>query len=530
MKRSKPFVRRESVWSKIQSWPFDTLLWANEVVMSTPWDDYAESVAVPAGYGLTIVYTVLVRALAYYSASDRRSANPLFQTNHYDYERLRARATHTLLLGDEAGNSSSLALSYYLGFVVYGFRLLTLAIYVLAAVNMGYLLASHRNYTLFYSPIDTHPKSSSARKVTLSNDGPTSTWDKVVHMLYTRTTSLRRFETAAATSDTLTYTDSDYDDTTLDEINLIEKEMWELSVWVPSKFRLALASTLSPVLLAILYTLTELPYWKVLLVALGFSASLQYLSTKFAVLVQDKQVLYQEMFEEYNSKFVKPKTNILKKDVVIDATFGSEAPSVLTVKTDVRAHLMTGKLKVFITHDIDGRAYNNLSIAHRRKTDFNDGAKTITTASGAADTSVHPLANSSYISNASYNRSLAGVPPRQRAGQLPLESPFKSPDKRTSYPYFQQLSTPYSRPSTAHKPGSRQAYQQQYDSNPAYDRSFPSPKPSSSPSRARAESRAREFQSPKPLARRLLKTPLPPRQSLPAAMSRSPSPSKRPWA
>jgi hypothetical protein len=527
MKRSKPFIRRESVWSKIQSWPFDTLLWVNEVVSSTPWDDYAESVAVPAGYGLTIVYTVLVRALAYYSTSDRRSANPLFQANHYDYERLRARATHTLLLGDEAGNSSSLALSHYLGFVVYGFRLLTLAIYVLAAVNTGYLLASHRNYTLFYSLIDTQPKSSSARKVTLSNDGPTSTWDRILHMLYKRTASLRRSQIDAATSDTLTYTDSDYDDTTLDEINLIEKEMWELSVWVPSKFRLALASTLSPVLLAILYTLTELPYWKVLVVALGFSASLQYLSTKFAVLVQDKQVLYQEMFEEYNSKFVKPKTNILKKDVVIDATFGPEAPSVLTVKTDVRAHLMTGKLKVFITHDIDGRAYNNLSIAHRRKTDFNGGAKTITSALGAADTSVHPLANSSYISNASYNRSLAsGVPPRQRAGQLPLESPFKSPDKRNSYPYFQQSSTPYSRPSTAHKPGGRQAY----DPKHAYDRSFQSPKPSSSPSRARAESRAREFQSPRPVARRLLKTPLPPRHSLPAAMSRSPSPSKRPWA
>ncbi|KAK7677412.1 hypothetical protein QCA50_019630 [Cerrena zonata] len=59
------------------------------------------------------------------------------------------------------------------------------------------------------------------------------------------------------------------------------------------------------------------------------------------------------MFGEYNDKFVKPKTSTLKKNAIVDATFGPNIPAQYVVNHDSKAHLLTDKLKVFITHDIN---------------------------------------------------------------------------------------------------------------------------------------------------------------------------------
>lgn len=555
MKRSRPFVRKESLWSRLQTYPFDFFLYVNETVSSTPWDDYAETVGIPAGYSLSALYIIMMKIGGYYRSSNRRRANPLFQTNQFDYERIKSRAADT--------RSSSLTLSYYSGILQHLLSGLTVVLFVFSIVNAAYLLTSHKNYTLLFSNIDSKPKTSSAHKITLTNDDTGSTWNKIVKMLYSRASRKHPRSTPATSTASngeedddseVQYSDSDFDETTMDEINLIEKEIWELSVWTPSKFRLSVGATFSPLLLTIVYLLVDdLPTWKLLFIGACVSGSLHFLMLKFLCLIQDKQILYQEMFEEYNSKFVKPKMSVLKKDVNIDATFGPDAPSVLTVKTDQKGHLVTAKLKVFITHDIEGKAYNNLSIAQRRKITPRGDVTTTTTIEGAADTTAQPLANSSYILPDSFNTSRHPYQQLQQQHQQhqqlqypqqqyqpsvtaakrqvysrPLESPFKSPDKRDTY-YGQQLSTPYSRQYQVapHTTGGQRRTQNEYLS---YDRSYPNIRSSisSSPSRSRLDSRGRDFQSPKPRpppARSLLKTPVPLRRS--HITSRSPSPTKR---
>ncbi|RCK62427.1 Nuclear rim protein 1 [Candida viswanathii] len=98
----------------------------------------------------------------------------------------------------------------------------------------------------------------------------------------------------------------------------------------PSKFALYLFVGLNPVNLYLVY----------------------YLMSDFLNLVNDKQILYQEMFQEYNKKFVQPKTNILKKDRMVDATMG---PFYLSSLNDNRPYAFS-KLKVFVTHDMKGNA------------------------------------------------------------------------------------------------------------------------------------------------------------------------------
>lgn len=535
MKRRTHIIRRESLISRIQSYPFDFFLWANEIISSTPWDDYADSLGVTGGYTLSTLYTLMLRITSYYRSANKKRANPLFQTNLYDYERFRG------------SSSTSIQLSYYSEVFLYILNVLTIAMFVVSSINAIYLVTSHRNYTLFYSNIENQPKSSSARKITLTNDPQSSTWDRIMQMLYLRSSS----STMSYSEDDTSYDISgSFDETTIDEINLIEKEIWELSVWTPSKFRLTLGATFSPLLLSIIFlVIDDISIWKLLTIGASINLVLFSMSKKFLCLVQDKQILYQEMFEEFNNKVVKPKTNILKKDVCIDATYGPGAPLVLTVKTDQKSHLGLSKLKVFITHDINGKAFNNLSIAQRRKVSPR-GDTTITTESAALG---EPLANSSFFQEAHsgpgqsptgpYNTSR--ILPQLRY-QHPLESPFKSPDKRDHLYYGQNTtSTPYSRRNQSQpqsQPHSQPHSQyQQYNrrdlnsttgyNDLGYDRSYQSAR-TISPNRIPV-SRGREFQSPKPRQPPmplLRTTPLAARNgNISQSYSRSPSPTKKGW-
>lgn len=76
------------------------------------------------------------------------------------------------------------------------------------------------------------------------------------------------------------------------------------------------------------------------------------------------------MFQEYNDKFVKPKTNILKKDVAIDATNKYYNPSNPTTVEQSNPYFQNTKLKVFIVHDINGKPVNTIS-----KDDMNEDRK-----------------------------------------------------------------------------------------------------------------------------------------------------------
>lgn len=348
MSRRKPLVRKQPFINKVKSYPFDLFLWANELRLSIEWDDYCDTIATPLSCLLSLIYLILVRITVYYEASYNKRENPLFQADYYNYERIRSRAVN----GDPVELSINSEHSWW-----YAVLNITIVCLFLASVcNFGYALFSFRNYTLLYSSISEKPKSASARKLSLRNDMNDSIVEKVYKFFYNHTNQAQEL-----TSDDESFYD---DEDTINEINLIEKDIWELKVWNPSKFSLFILTNFSPVLLLVIKLISkELPIWKILIIAGLFNSIFYFIVTqRFLILLQDKQILYQEMFQEYNNKFVKPKTSILKKDVVVDATYGPQIPSHLIVLSEQKPHLKNTRLKVFITHNINGEPFNNVTI------------------------------------------------------------------------------------------------------------------------------------------------------------------------
>lgn len=337
--------RRPPLGERLKAWPLDFLLWANEARLSIDWDDYTHLVAVPGGLGLSSLYVVLVKILNYYSQSSERRENKLFQTDFNTYERIKHRAIRgeTGTLPPLAGRN--LSESVWL----YGLRLFTFAVFVGSVLNfLDVYVLSYRKYSLMNA--SAPPKSPLVIHHYLSSSTET------VFSFLERIANLAFGDTAEEYDD-----ESFYDEETLDEINLGEKNIYQLNVWDPSKFLLLFFATFSPLTLSVVYIMSDSLWWKLIVLVVLISSLQYYICHKFFVLLHDKQILYQEMFAEYNDKFVKPKMLVLKKDVVIDATYGPTVPTKYIVNQNTRAHIPTTKLKVFITHDINGKPFNHIS-------------------------------------------------------------------------------------------------------------------------------------------------------------------------
>ncbi|CAK7903525.1 hypothetical protein CAAN3_06S07140 [[Candida] anglica] len=585
LRSQKRLIRKDPLWSRIQAYPFDLFLWANEYIMSTSWDDKSLGMYL-TGYGLSALYLVALVVNNSLQSSNKRRENPLFQTNQINYGRIRARAN-----GGDPFNVSKSRFGYdsHSSVFLNLARVVLFLLPILSIVNVVYLFTSYKNYTLMYADISTKPNTPSINKTTVTNDvSEKSVWSKLIKMLYRQASRRRSKEEEAeamadyddtdvteepgqfynpggqsdkvGTNDTGTEvfsdsdSESDYNDTTIDEINLVKRDMWELTVWIPSKFNLAALSSCSPVILLFLYlVVNELTYWKIVLIAVSINVIISSVVYRFLVLLQDRQLLYKEMFAEYTKKYVKPMSSVLKREVMIDATLGPQAPTEITVQTESRAHLLTGKSKVFITHDIQGKSYNEMSIAQRRKLRSREFNNMDMSYGPDTDESVRytPRLASNYL-NLSHQQY-----------QQPLESPFKSPEGRNgrdtrsardSSIYTQ--STPYRRDSTRRFQDTSLVYE------PNYQQRIPSPQRISSPQRRSSPQRmstphrmsspqripspqrvGRDFQSPQPGYTRptqrtpiqrtpgqrtiLQRTPLSSRRPSIPQIPRSPSPTKR---
>lgn len=351
----KPFIRKTPLAEKIRSYPYDLLLWINEARLSIEWDQNCHLVALPLGTALTGAYIVLTRVSNYYADVYDKRENRLFQTDYDNYELIKKRALEgskealvfsRLPAGPKASN--------YIFWAVRASLLVLFAASVINAVNVFFF--SFREYLLLNSSTaERPPKSPSVVQVSLSNANDDTLLDRAYKYFYNHTKEAK---------DQCDSDESFYDEELATEINLVEKSIWQLNVWNPSKFPLFIAATFSPISLLFVRILShEVSVWKLILVVFLVNALLYFIVVeRFLILLNDKQLLYQEMFLEYNNKFVKPKTSILKKDVEIDATYGPDVPAQFLVKADTKAHLGTSKLKVFITHDINGKPFNSISL------------------------------------------------------------------------------------------------------------------------------------------------------------------------
>lgn len=362
-------VRKVPLGEKIRTYPIDVLMSLNEIRLSIDWDDYNYHAIIGSG---------IVNAL--FIGINRLSYNPtnktsMFQILNYNDYKNRVLSSPLALWNNDNSNNGYRQFNHQKSDMWNNVnQALILVIYALSLANTLHLLFfSYRTYSLLYT--DNKPKTPSAKLLTvLKMDGNSDDDLTILSALginfnnvldYITPNFFKSLQEESYYNDTET---TNHSDTIEKEYNLFDKDIYQLIVWDPSKFQLTLFSFLNPLVLVVDQLLVSTTAaWKLLAINLLVNYQLYFLVNKFFVLLQDKQVIYQEMFQEFNNKFVKPKTNILKRDVGIDTRdFNNE------IIEQTNPFFQNTKPKVFITHDLDGKPFNTGNINNDNGTDLED--------------------------------------------------------------------------------------------------------------------------------------------------------------
>lgn len=337
---SKKHIRRQSLVSKIQSFPFDIWLYLHEISASIDWDEYNNLIALPLGVILTVIFFVIQSILNYYNFINLKSKNVLFNSDYYQYEYLKNDIIYnshdrtTTAAFDESTAEMPLATTVL--WIMNGANTL---IAILCIINSVKLFTSKRSYGLLYCKVK--PRSKNVFKSSL---------ERISFLVEILAFILKFFQNEDDEDDDEREANTTYEGDTTSEV-VGDNEIWHLNVWNPSKFGLYLFIALNPInLYLIYYLISEVSHLYLLFLVVVVSGFIYLFIEKFLNLVSDKQILYQEMFQEYNKKFVQPKINVLKKDAMVDATMG---PYYLSILSDNRPYAFS-KLKVFVTHDVKG--------------------------------------------------------------------------------------------------------------------------------------------------------------------------------
>lgn len=306
----------------LESLPFDILLYLNELRESVDWDEYALSIGLPLGASLVAVSFVCKSIVIYYNSITTKSCNLVFDSGYYEYEHLKKAFLsnkHNDFFSTEFTDATPITKA-----LVQILNLILSLIVAICLLNTYNMITRKRPYHLLYC--EKKPKSLSIVRVSLS--------------AASQLTNLLIF------AFNWVFRKSDQDKA--DEDN--SDQVWQLNMWDPSTFSLYFFIGLNPVNLFLVHSINYGSSLVVIPLIVAVSVILHFFIHDFRGLIQDKQIIYQEVLNEYNNKFVKPKTSKLSKDVVIDATAGPYNSFVLT---DIKPYSFT-KLKVFVTHDSSG--------------------------------------------------------------------------------------------------------------------------------------------------------------------------------
>lgn len=339
-------IRKAPLWERIRHYPFDVLLLLNESRLSIDWDDYIPQ-TIPVGTGLSLVFAALCKIHNYYVAAIERRENAVFNTNHAAYQQAVNRAIYGHDTGLHPRQYNAQAAGRHF---VWGFQLACCAVFLVSLANATYvLLYPYRDYTLLSRSGDgPRPRGSNVTKRSISNANEGGIISRV----------LAYFE-----ENTLVESESESDGDTTYDMRIEEKDVWVLRVWDPSLFQLHLLATFSPAALALIWlTANVVALWKIAVAVTLVNATGYTLTTRFLQLVTDRQIIYQETFNEYNKKYVIPKTSVLRKDAMVDATHGPMAAAALVVHDDLFGHLQRDN--TFYTHDIKGNRIKSVRADH----------------------------------------------------------------------------------------------------------------------------------------------------------------------
>ncbi|KAJ1722208.1 hypothetical protein LPJ53_003341 [Coemansia erecta] len=94
----------------------------------------------------------------------------------------------------------------------------------------------------------------------------------------------------------------------------IQGEIWELTLWTPTTFSRNLFCWYSPVQLMLLAFMNGSNWYYILPLAAAIATQCTFLVFAYTTMVKDKQILFGEVYNEYNQKFVNPRVFAPKMD------------------------------------------------------------------------------------------------------------------------------------------------------------------------------------------------------------------------
>ncbi|OWB76755.1 hypothetical protein B5S32_g910 [[Candida] boidinii] len=143
-------------------------------------------------------------------------------------------------------------------------------------------------------------------------------------------------------------------------------DTYKLALWRPPRFSVVFASMYSPIQLVILL-LTPSISIKTLLLYVLITCFVRFLILdKYEVKIEDRELVFKQLLKEYNKKYVYPRLNKKTVDVAVDATVPQDFHN-------VSFHTPVSRSKMFLTHDLSGRATDVLSSVKLNSTrNFNE--------------------------------------------------------------------------------------------------------------------------------------------------------------
>lgn len=289
-RKSTKLVRRQNIWTRISSYPFDLLLRLNEDFELIDWDSLAVQVGLPLG---AICCGLLMICRAYWSSKAPNDSDPFFKS-------------------PEADASDVFRTSAKRSLIAAGFSFLSLFLVSLVIINAIFCYTRKKQYTLLGRDRNSAPDTPSAHRH--AYDAPNS---PAVSPLKKLTQSL--FSSGSP--------------------NDPSSSTWVVDLWNPPMFNMHVSCTFSP-LHALLIWYTPFSFGKIVfLVAL--SCYLYYIMTSFLTLIKDKSIIYSEVMGEYTQKVVAPVLAVSRRDVCVgtdddDANFYSPSQNSKYVSRDVR--------------------------------------------------------------------------------------------------------------------------------------------------------------------------------------------------
>ncbi|KAK7205473.1 hypothetical protein BZA70DRAFT_278213 [Myxozyma melibiosi] len=282
-------VRRASLISRIKAYPLDLLLYINEELGTLEWDRLSETVALPAGVALdAVLFFSQLFASALNSSADLKGE--LFADGS------ALRNSH---LADEvlAGRSRSGGFTRWMAAM---FSALSLVILAGSFINALFVFTRRKEYAFFGRSAQDKKMNDAfySQKSMLSLSEQSSPASSPTPQSSIRKAVNRAFSRFA-----------------IPEIST--EETWVLKMWNPDQFCLKMFVTFSPLHALLLFFRSNGNLIRDCLLCVFLSVQMYILVTLFSQQVHDKQMVFSEMFEEYEQKAVRPKLSIVRREVAI---------------------------------------------------------------------------------------------------------------------------------------------------------------------------------------------------------------------